>query len=170
MKEETKKSVRQLYPWHVEIPFLIILSAVLLGFGLSLPLMNLEKLVLWKNEYSILTGIVGLFQDKQYFLSALLFFFSLLFPIIKLVMLWVIWQFKFREHVRSKMLEWLSILGKWSMLDVFVVAILIVAVKLGPLANVTPRIGVYIFSLAIIISIFTALWTEWLLKHHPRQE
>ena len=80
-------------------------------------------------------------------------------------MLLIIWLFKFENHVRGKILEWLGFLGKWSMLDVFVVAILIVAVKLGPLANVTPRAGVYIFSLAIILSIITALWMEWLLKH-----
>lgn len=165
-----KKSVRQLYPRHIEIPVLFILTAILLGFGLSQPLMNVEKMILWKNEYSVLTGIIGLYQEKQYFLSALLFFFSLVFPVIKLMTLWILWLFKFEKQTRDKILEWLSILGKWSMLDVFVVAILIVAVKLGPLANVTPQIGVYIFSVAIILSIITAIWIEWLLKHHPVPE
>jgi len=43
------------------------------------------------------------------------------------------------EVQRQKLLHWLGILGKWSMLDVLVVAILIVLVKLGPLAKVEAR-------------------------------
>ncbi len=164
----TKESVRQLFPKHIEIPALIILSAILLGFGLSLPLMKVQKMIIWRSEYSVLTGIWGLFKQKEYFLCGLLFFFSLIFPIVKLGALWVLWMVKFDARRREKMLEWLGILGRWSMLDVFVVAILIVAVKLGPLASVTPSVGVYIFGLAIILSIGTALWIERLIKHSAR--
>ena len=153
----TKSSLSQLYPKHIEIPILILLSILLLGFGLSLPLMKVEKMVFWNNEYSVLTGIVGLFNDREYFLSALLFFFCLVFPIVKLATLGILWQFEFDSELRRKILVWLGLLGKWSMLDVFVVAILIVAVKLGPVASVTPSAGVYIFSFAILLSICTTL-------------
>lgn len=119
----------------------------------------------WRNEYSVLTGITGLFADKEYFLSAILFFFCLVFPIVKLATLWYMWQFKVGEAARLKALEWLGWLGKWSMLDVFVVAILIVAVKLGPMASVRPREGVYIFAVAIILSIATSTWIERLIKN-----
>ena len=118
----------------------------------------------WKNEYSVVTGIIGLFHEGEYFLSALLFFFSVIFPMVKLVLLWTLWWGEFEEQTRAKVLEWLGILGKWSMLDVFVVAILIVAVKLGPLANVYPRQGVYIFSIAIVMAILTTMHVENLSK------
>ena len=167
MNISRRQSLQQLYPRHVEIPILIIVSALLLGCGLSLPLMMIEKMVFWNNEYSVITGIFGLFNEREYFLSALLFFFCLIFPITKLVTLWILWKFKLEQQRRNKILEWLGILGKWSMLDVFVVAILIVAVKLGPMASVTPRIGVYIFSMAIIVSISTALWVERVIKRVP---
>lgn len=158
------QSLGQRYPKHYEVPILILLSAVLLGAGLFLPLMNVEKMVFWKNEYSVLTGIRGLFEAKEYFLSGILFFFCLAFPIVKIIMLGILWQFKFDDNRRNKILEWLSILGKWSMLDVFVVAILIVAVKLGPMANVEPRIGVYVFCAAILVSITTTAWVERLIR------
>ncbi len=89
-------------------------------------------------------------------LTAILFFFSIIFPIVKLIVLGIIWQVKLEDEKRKSLLNWLEILGKWSMLDVFVVAILIVAVKLGPLANVEPKAGVYIFGLAILLAIATA--------------
>ena len=158
------QSLRQRYPARPEIPILLVLSTVLLGVGVCLPLMNVEKMVFWKNEYSVLTGITGLFNDREYFLSAILFFFCFVFPIIKILSLWTLWQFKCTEAARDKILEWLGILGKWSMLDVFVVAILIVAVKLGPMASVKPREGVYIFSIAIILSMATTTWIERIIK------
>jgi paraquat-inducible protein A len=165
----TRQSLSQLYPRHIEIPILILFSTILLGFGLSLPIMQVEKMVFWKNQYSVFTGTVGLYHDKEYFLAALLFFFSLVFPIVKLATLGFLWQFKLDAEQRNRILGWLGILGKWSMLDVFVVAILIVAVKLGPLANVKPGSGVYLFSLAIIMSIGTTLWTEMVIKRFPTQ-
>ena len=162
-----RQSLAQLYPKHIEIPILIVASTILLGFGLSLPIMHVEKMVFWKNEYSVFTGTIGLYHDKEYFLAAILFFFSLVFPIVKLAMLGILWNFKLDALTRAKILGWLGVLGKWSMLDVFVVAILIVAVKLGPLANVKPGSGVYLFSLAIIMSISTTLWVERVIRRSP---
>ncbi len=143
---------------------MIFSSGILLVVGLSLPLMKVEKMIFWKNEYSVITGILGLMHDQEYFLAAILFFFSVVFPAIKLITLGILWQVKFDETKRRRILEWLGVLGKWSMLDVFVVAILIVAVKLGPLANVEPKIGVYVFSLAIAAAILTTMQVEKLAK------
>jgi paraquat-inducible protein A len=163
MTKDTQ-SLRERFPGHFEIPLLLVLSTVLLGAGLSMPLMDVEKMLFWKNQYSVLTGITGLFSAQEYFLSAILFFFCLVFPIIKLFTLWTLWQFQCTDEARNKILGWLALLGKWSMLDVFVVAILVVAVKLGPMANVKPRAGVYIFAVAIILSIVTTTWIERLIS------
>jgi paraquat-inducible protein A len=162
------QSLGQRYPKYPQIPYIIALSAALLTAGLLMPLMNIEKLIFWKNDYSVMTGITGLFHDGQYFLGAILFFFCLVFPIVKLVMLWFLWQFPVEKSKRDKILIWLGLLGKWSMLDVFVVAILIVAVKLGPLANVTPQAGVYVFTVAIILSITTTMWLEKIIREDER--
>jgi paraquat-inducible protein A len=84
--------------------------------------------------------------------------------VIKFVALSVIWAIRLPEKRREKMLHWLGILGKWSMLDVLVVAILIVLVKLGPLAKVEPQKGVYVFALAILLSMITTMYVEYLAK------
>ena len=49
--------------------------------------------------------------------------------------------------------------------DVFVVAILIVLVKLGPFVKVEPRAGVYVFAAAIASSMLTTMYIEALAKH-----
>jgi len=46
--------------------------------------------------------------------------------------------------------------GKWSMLDVFIVAILVVSVKLGAIASVEMRYGLYAFATAVVLKMYTA--------------
>lgn len=55
-------------------------------------------------------------------------------------------------------MNWLSHYGKWSMLDVFVVALLLVIVKLGVLATVEVHYGIYMYALAgLLIMLCTTI-------------
>lgn len=165
MTAETRSiPLRQHYKGRFDIPLLILVAAALLITGLSLPLVHVEKMVMWQSTYSVFTGTVSLFEQKEFFLGAVLFFFSMVFPIIKLVGLAFIWYCPMKSSDRKKFLHWLGLLGKWSMLDVFIVAILIVAVKLGPLANIEPRQGVYFFCLAILFSMISTTRVDQLAR------
>ena len=163
------RSLREFYPGRYEIPILMILSIWTLVRGLSLPLVNVEKMVLWKSTYSVFTGVMSLIEVKEYLLGSVLFFFSIIFPLTKLAALGVIWFIRLPEERRSWLLHWLEVLGKWSMLDVFIVAILIVAVKLGPLANIEPRPGIYYFCAAILLSMITTMWVDHLAQRSIRK-
>ena len=145
----------------------IALSAILLCIGLSLPLLYSQKLF-WKSTYSVWAGVVALWDQGEHALAAVLFFFSIIFPTIKLIGLAIIWFEKLPEDKRTHLLHWLSLLGKWSMLDVFVVAILIVLVKLGPFVKVEPRVGVYVFSAAILASMLTTMYISALANRSHR--
>lgn len=163
------RALRHLHPPIREALVLLGLlsSTTLLFTGLSLPLMNSQKLF-WKSSYSVWTGVVALWNANEILLAGVLFFFCLVFPITKLVALGVIWFMRLPEEQRDRLLHWLEILGKWSMLDVFVVAILIVLVKLGPLARVEPRVGVYVFCAAIISSMLTTMYVNRLASQSHR--
>jgi paraquat-inducible protein A len=157
-------TLRARYPRRFEVPALILLSFGLLYMGLPLPLMEVEKLVFWKNEYSVIQGVHSLWEQNQIALALILFFFSIVFPLVKLSALALIWFMPLPEQKRETALHWLGLLGKWSMLDVFVVAILIVLVKLGPLAKIEPQRGVYWFAAAIVMSMITSMHVESLAK------
>jgi paraquat-inducible protein A len=167
MATHAKKSLMNIYPRHFEVPLLILASLGTFLFALSLPLMRIEKKILWKhwsNDYSVVTGVKGLFDDREYVLALVLFFFSIVFPLVKFIALTIIWVVRLPEAKRQKLLHWLGILGKWSMLDVMVVAILIVLVKIGPLAKVEAQSGVYVFALAIFLSMITTMYVDYLAK------
>ena len=54
----------------------------------------------------------------------------------------------------AKWLHWLAAISKWSMLDVFVVAVLVVAVKLDLVLEVQVHFGLYAFSVAVLMTMY----------------
>jgi paraquat-inducible protein A len=146
-------SLHSQHPRRHDVPLLIIVGLVTLGIGLFLPIVTLEKLAFSSRTYSVLTGIKDLFEGGNILLAGLIFGFSVLFPAFKLVMLLVIWFRRIDEGDRRRFLWYLEVLGKWSMLDVFVVIVMIGSIQLGILASGTVEPGVYVFGSAILISI-----------------
>lgn len=153
---QTKKSLCLANPYRIDILLILIVAATCLGIGLFKPVLSIQHMILFQDAFSIWEGIRILYQDKQYFLTILVFFFSIIFPIVKLVLLFVIWVFPFKESDRDFILRWLEVLGKWSMLDVFVVALIIVAAKLAVFASAEPQFGIYVFAAAIFLSMITS--------------
>jgi paraquat-inducible protein A len=141
-------------------PTLLVAASVLLAFGLYMPLLRLEKMLFWKSSYSVVTGVFGLAEDGQYVLATVVFFWSVVFPIVKLALLYWIWFGKTDKNQRAFVVKWLDKLGKWSMLDVYIVAVLIVAVKLGPLAEVTVEPGLYVFGAAVLLTMLVGARVE----------
>jgi paraquat-inducible protein A len=149
----SKKALLQLHPWYLNalIIGLVAVSAVLLWMGLEFPVLTIRQM--WtKNTFSVLSGIQALQDEGHRGLAALLFFFSIVFPVAKIVALAVIWCVRMTDAARRTVLHWLMVLGKWSMLDVFVVAVIVVAVKMGLFADAFPQKGIYYFGFSVLLS------------------
>lgn len=157
-------SLREIHPRRWIAPLGLFAASVLLAFGLYVPLLKIEKMVFWENEYSVATGVFGLWDDGQWVLAAIVFFWSVAFPIAKLALLYWIWFGKMDPGQRQRTLQRLEALGKWSMLDVYIVAVLIVAAKLGPVADVTPEFGIYVFGSAVVLSMLVTAHIERLAR------
>lgn len=154
----------QLHPRKIYIPFLLAAAATLLVLGLFLPVITLKEMVFWKSTFSVITGIQSLFEEKHYILAGIIFLFSIIFPIFKLIALSLIWFSHLTDQTSKRFLYWLGILGKWSMLDVFVVAITIVITKISGFAEGQARIGIYLFATSIILTMLLAERIERLVK------
>ena len=140
------------HPKRIDIPILILGSLVLLIFGVQRPLMTIEKLLFWESKYSIISGIKNLLKNGNYFIGIVLLVFSVIFPFLKLFTLGFVWFGKIGSDVRKISLHWLEFLGKWSMLDVLIVAVIIFISRSGWMSKATPQIGLYLFSVAIFLS------------------
>ncbi len=129
---------------------LLFISAALLGAGWVLPLFTIQKFVLLKNTYSVIDGIVDLIGRGNFLLAAIIATGGVVIPYLKLH---VMWKLTAPGGDNPQRLRWLQLMhdyGRWSMLDVLIVAVLVVAAKLGVLVSVTLHAGIVVFAGAII--------------------
>ena len=157
-------SLHHIYPLHygLILLLLIILAGTLLLFGLFMPILTFHEMKWFKQTFSVLSGVANLWDQKQPILALIIVLFSVIFPTLKLFTLFWLWLAKLTSHQRVRIMERLELLGKWSMLDVFVVEVTVVTVKLGFLINAMPRVGIYVFGSSIILTMFIMLWLEHL--------
>jgi paraquat-inducible protein A len=143
------------------LSFAIIGAAVCLALGLSLPIIKLTKFVFWSSEYSLISTVGVLIRDGQTFLGVVILVFSILFPIVKLTYLLVASTLPSAElgrHAkRLKAIEWI---GKWSMHDVLVLALMIFFLKSQGFYDAASLPAVYLFTAAVVLMILSYAWLK----------
>jgi paraquat-inducible protein A len=129
-----------------------VVSAMLVA-GAVLPMFTFSQFYIFNDTFSLASGILHLLIEGEPLLFIVVFSFSILMPTWKMYLLYRLLHARDGDNTRRhRQLHALSFLGKWSMLDVFVVAILVVTVKLGAIANITVHFGIYLFTLAVLAS------------------
>tara|TARA_R110000868_G_scaffold218004_1_gene468153 strand:- start:30726 stop:31250 length:525 start_codon:yes stop_codon:yes gene_type:complete len=134
---------------------LLVLSSCLLPLGLILPALRTTQFGFWSGEHSILGFGWALLQDSEFLLAAIVLGFSVVFPGFKLVWMWRL-QFSRAPGIGHGDLRFLEMLGKWSMADVLVLALVIFSVR-GNFAFAASTLpGVYIFAAATVLAMLAS--------------
>jgi paraquat-inducible protein A len=107
---------------------------------------------------TIMSGIIGLWDEGLWAIGAIVFIASVLIPLLKLIGLTCLLIAARRRSARhrrglTRLYAALDFIGRWSMLDVFLVAFLSGAVQFGALANIQPRSGIMAFAAAVVLTI-----------------
>lgn len=137
----------------------ILGSLGLLLYGLQAPILTLEKFYFFSNTVSLLSALQQLAQQAEWGLFVLVGTFSVVFPLLKSIILLLVWNFDPSQGERHRRhLRWLATYSKWSMLDVFVVALLVVSVKLGSVAEARVETGIYAFAASVILTMLLSAW------------
>lgn len=137
--------------------FFIFLStlaaAACLVLGLTLPVIKLTHLYFWTDTHSILSILSALWAGGEIFLAGVIFVFSILFPALKLVYIAMAGTLNTCDPARRgrwfKRIGWL---GKWSMLDVLLLALLVFYAKATQFADATTLPGVYFFAASVFLT------------------
>lgn len=141
------------------VNLLLLLALGLLGYGLVTPILTLEKFYFFANTVSLWSALEQLAAQAEWGLFVLIGAFSVAFPLLKILMLMLIWNIEAASGERHRRhLKWLAEYSKWSMLDVFVVALLVVSVKLGALAEARVEHGIYAFAASVVLSMLVSNW------------
>jgi paraquat-inducible protein A len=139
----------------------LLFTACLLYIPANLyPIMITEQL--GKAEGStILGGVVLLIHHGAIPVALVIFLFSVMVPIGKLMsMFYLVWTVERHSTLsprqRTVMYQVTEFVGKWSMVDVFVVAILVALVHLGGLLAIKPGIAALSFAGVVIVTMIAA--------------
>lgn len=119
----------------------------------------------------LLSTIRTLYERGDWFLVVMITAFTILFPVSKYLALGVV--LTQRDPARSRWLTWIKNLGQWSMGDVFVVALVVVIVRINSgFANVEVgvRPGLYVFAASVLTSMFVSTFLASEPKQKPSEE
>ena len=143
-------------------------ALILYPLAMLLPVMQIERFG-YVSDASIWSGMVGLLAEGHWFVGGVVLLFSVIGPVGKLGLLFVLCAGCRRvpNRDRARAYKLVVFIGKWGMVDVFLVAVLVAVVKLGDVVTVTPGPGVMVFGAVVILSLIAssvfepeAIWEE----------
>lgn len=128
----------------------LLAATALLGAGLVLPVMTVSKFFVFSDEVSIWTAITDLYNGDELFLALVVMVFSVIFPFAKISIAYGLWRtFSFEPEKHRRLVAVLDTLGRWSLADVLVVAVLIVIAKSTAFASAQMDVGLYFFAAGV---------------------
>ncbi len=150
-------------PRNIAAGGLILLSLALLYPGLTEPMLNLTiaaklpflgNMELYNKTQSIMQSIHALFESDNTLVAVLILGFSVVIPVLKALCLLVALVMPFHP-ISPRLHQFVMIIGKWSMADVFVVGLFMafMAGKAHPSTQAELHAGFYFFLAYCIVSI-----------------
>jgi len=153
--------VRKRVKNSLQVSLALTICAILLYIPAMLyPMMEITKFGI-KTESTILEGVVSFIEYKSYFIAFVIFTASVIIPLIKLVGLLLIFislkiDIKIRNKNKNRIFKFIEMIGKWSMIDIYVVALLASVVQLGEIFNIKGGLAATSFALVVILTMVAA--------------
>ena len=133
-------------------------ALILYPLAMLLPVLTIERLG-QSRETTIWSGVVSLAADGAFIVAGVVLVCSIVVPVLKIGAMFVLCAGESimprRRHraVTYRALEWI---GRWGMVDVLLVAVLVAAVKLGAWADIAPGPGALAFAIVVVLSMFSS--------------
>ena len=153
-------------PLHLRTPhslqrtMALTLGAAILYLPANLlPVMRVESTLKGTQESTILRGVIQFWQAGDYPVAVIIFTASVVIPLIKLLSMIALClgaRFGHSPRTLTRLYRVTDQIGRWSMVDVFVVAILVAVVQLGSIMTITAGAGALAFASVVILTMLAA--------------
>ncbi len=151
------------YPWLCGLVMIMITASLYFNIlALTTPFLTIYRFIGSNDVYSLFGAVKMMWGYNLYIIAILIVGFSIIFPFVKLIALFYICFIIKESKARYRTIRIIESFAKWSMLDIFVVCILLVLTNNQIFVSSKPEIGVYYFLLAIFISIICAILVDHL--------
>jgi paraquat-inducible protein A len=140
---------------------LVITAAILTVPANVLPIMEVEYFGS-PDASTIMDGIIYFFQEGSYGIGAVILTASILVPMFKIsgmILILLSIRFKWTNWLKHKaiMFRFIEFIGRWSMLDIFVIALLCTLVQFGYLSTINAAPAAFYFTGVVLCTMFAAI-------------
>lgn len=145
----------------LQVSLALTLSAIFLYFPAMLyPMMEITTFGV-NQESTIIEGVISFLEYESYFIAFVIFTASVIIPLIKLIGLLLIFvslriNTKMGNKTKIAIFKFIEAIGKWSMIDIYVVAILASVIQMDEIFNIKGGIAATSFALVVILTIIAA--------------
>jgi paraquat-inducible protein A len=110
---------------------------------------------------TILSGVIYFVRSGSWLIALVIFVASILVPLFKLLILsfllvTVQLRLRWRPRDRTRLFRLIELIGRWSMLDIYVVTVVVALVKLGALATIEAEVGAVYFAAVVVLTLLAA--------------
>lgn len=139
---------------------LVILAYILYIPANLLPILESRALLTAESD-TIMSGILMFWESGSWMIAGLVFIASIVVPLTKLLALtWLLAsvQLKSRRRAlqRTQLFRLVEFVGRWSMLDIYVVALTVTLVQVGTLASIQVGPGALAFGAVVVVTMLAA--------------
>ena len=139
---------------------LVVLAYVLYVPANLLPILE-SRALLTAESNTIMSGIVLFWESGSWMIATLVFIASIVVPLTKLLALtWLLVSVQMKSRAkpyqRTQLYRMVEFIGRWSMLDIFVVALTVTLVQVGTLASIEVGPGALAFGAVVVVTMIAA--------------
>ncbi|MCP4406263.1 MAG: paraquat-inducible membrane protein A [Gammaproteobacteria bacterium] len=148
-------------PNSISTTWAFLLAAIIAYLPANLyPVMTVVSLGQSQSD-TIMSGVIYLLVHGDWPLALIVFVASVLVPLLKMLSLvYLLITVQRKSHLRSRqrtrLYRIVELVGRWSMVDIFVVALLVALVNVGNVATIEPGAGGIAFAAVVILTMFAA--------------
>jgi paraquat-inducible protein A len=139
-----------------------LLSAFILYIPANVLPVMVTQSILGTQRDTIFSGVMYLWTSGSHLLAGVVLIASIIVPMMKMMILTLLllsvhFRSTWRLRQRTKLYGMVEIIGRWSMLDVFVVALLASLVRAGAIATIIPGGGALAFASVVVLTMLASL-------------
>ena len=153
---------------------LLIAAGIMYVPANLLPMMETSSLF-GSQDDTIMSGVIYLWHSGSWDLALVVFIASVMVPLLKLIALTLLLVSVQRRSVwqpvqRTRLYRLVEFVGRWSMLDIYVVTILAALVQIGSLATIKAGPAAMAFGAVVVLTMFSAMQFDPRLIWDPLQK
>jgi uncharacterized paraquat-inducible protein A len=152
--------------WAMPLILLVAFASIIIA--IELPFLRINKAILHSNSFSIVQGTDALIGERHFMLAAFMILFLIVFPLLNIAMMTHTWFTNRTPKSHFRRLEMIRIIGEWSMMSVFLLALGLLLTEGREMVTTQVRSGAIAIAISTAICVIAIRLARWLIKRRLR--